>query len=89
MTLWIYKKNENEFFKHFFFLRKRKLSPYRACGVVGQSPTVLKEKQIYSLAKLSFETSFLAGILEKSDAGARVFDKRGEGICEELIWKHC
>ena len=30
---------------HFFFLGKRKLSPYRACGVVGQSPTVLKEKQ--------------------------------------------
>ena len=23
---------------------KRKLSPYRACWVVGQSPTVLKEK---------------------------------------------
>ena len=30
---------------HFFFLEKRKLSPYRACGVVGQSPTVLKEKR--------------------------------------------
>jgi len=40
-------------FAHFFFLQKRKLSPYRACGVVGQSPTVLKEKLI-SLVKLSF-----------------------------------
>ena len=39
--------------KHFFFLEKRKLSLYRACGVVGRRPTVLKEK-IISLVKLSF-----------------------------------
>ncbi len=30
--------------KHFFFFTKRKLNPYRVFGVVGQSPTVLKEK---------------------------------------------
>lgn len=28
-----------------FSFLKRKLSPYRACGVVGLSPTVLKEKR--------------------------------------------
>ena len=37
--------SDEEAMPHFFFLGKRKLSPYRACGVVGQSPTVLKEKQ--------------------------------------------
>ena len=30
--------------QHFFFFTKRKLNPYRVFGVVGQSPTVLKEK---------------------------------------------
>ena len=31
--------------QHFFFFTKRKLNPYRVFGVVGQSPTVLKEKR--------------------------------------------
>ena len=30
---------------HFFFLGKRKLSPYRACGVVGAEPHSAKRKK--------------------------------------------